>query len=36
MEKREFSYTVGENINWHNHYGENLEVTLKTKNRATI
>ena len=22
MEKRELSYTVGGNVNWYNHYGE--------------
>ena len=25
MEKREFSYTVGGNVNWCNHYGEQYE-----------
>ena len=36
MEKREFSYTVGGNVNWYSHYGEQYGGSLKTKNRATI
>ena len=30
------SYTVGGNINWYNHYGEEYGGSLKDKNRATI
>ena len=29
MEKREPSCTVGGNINWYNHYGEQYEGTLE-------
>ena len=29
MEKREPSYTVGGNVNWYNHYGEQCEGSLK-------
>ena len=29
VEKRELSYTVGENINWYSHYGEQYEGSLK-------
>ena len=36
VEKREPSYTVGGNVNWYNHYGEQYGGSLKTKNRATI
>ena len=36
MEKRGPSYTVGGNVNWCSHYGQQYEGSLKTKNRATI
>ena len=36
MERRESSCTIGRNVNWHNHYGEQHGDALKTKNRATI
>ena len=36
VEEREPSYTVGGNVNWFNHYGEQYGGSLKTKNRATI
>ena len=36
LERREPSYTVGGNVNWYGHYGEQYEGFLKTKNRATI
>ena len=29
MEKREPSYTIGGNVNWYNHYGEQYGVSLK-------
>ena len=29
MEKREFSYTIGGNVNWRNHYGEQYGGSLK-------
>ena len=29
MEKRESSYTIGENINWYSHYGEQYEDSFK-------
>jgi len=29
VEKREFSYTVGGNINWCSHYGEQCGVFLR-------
>ena len=29
MEKREPSYTVGGNVNWYNHYGEQYGGSLK-------
>ena len=32
VEKREPSYTVGRNVNWYNHYGEQYEVPQKTEN----
>ena len=44
LERTETFYTVGGNINWHNHYGEQYgsslkkkkqKKTKKTKNRAT-
>ena len=36
VEKRDSSYTFGENINWCSHYGEQYGVSLKTKNRVAI
>ena len=36
VEKTEPSFTVGENVNWYSHYGEQYGGSLKTKNRATI
>ena len=33
MEKKEPSYTVGGNVNWYSHYGEQYGGSLKTKNR---
>ena len=36
MEKREPSYTVGGNVNWHNHYGKHsLKVSKKIKTELT-
>ena len=32
VEKRDFSYTVGGNVNWCSHYGEQYEGSLKNKN----
>ena len=32
MEKREPSYTVGGNVNWYSHDGEQYGDSLKTKN----
>ena len=29
VEKREPSYTVGQNVNWYRHYGEQYEGSLK-------
>ena len=31
VEKKEPSYPVGGNVNWHSHYGENMEVPPKKK-----
>ena len=36
VERREPSYTIGGNVNWYNHYGEQCESSLKPENRATI
>ena len=36
MEKGEPFYTVGGNVNWHSHYGEEYGGSLKSRNRATI
>ena len=36
MEKSEPSCTVGGNVNWYSHYGEQYGGSLKTKNRTTI
>ena len=30
VEKLEFSYTSGENVRWHNHYGKQFESFLKS------
>ena len=35
MEKREPSYTVGGNVNWYSHYGEQYGISLKTKHKTT-
>ena len=36
VEKREPSYTVGGNVSWYSHCGEQYGGSLKTKNRATV
>ena len=36
VEKREPSCTVGGNVNWYSHYGEQYGGSLKPKNRTTI
>ena len=36
VERREPSYTVGGNVNWYSHYGEQYGGSLKTKNRVII
>ena len=36
MEKRGPLYTVGGNVNWYSHHGEQYGGSLKTKDRATI
>ena len=36
VEKREPSCTIGGNVNWYSHYGEQYGGSLKTKNRITI
>jgi hypothetical protein len=36
VEKKEFSYTVGGNFNWYNHYGNQYGGSLKIKNRTAI
>ena len=36
MEKREHFYSVGWNVNWYSHCGEQYGCSLKTKNRITI
>ena len=36
VEKREPSYTVGGNVNWYSHYGEQYGISLKTKARTTL
>ena len=36
VQKREPSHTVGGNVNWYNHYGEQYERSLKTKHRPTV
>ena len=36
VKKREPSYTVGGDVNWHSQYGEQYGCSLKTKNRSTM
>ena len=36
VEKREPSYTVGGNVSWHSHCGEQYRDSLKTKNRNSM
>ena len=36
VEKRESSLTVGGNVNWYSHNGEQYGGSLKIKNRATM
>ena len=36
VEKREPSYTIGGNVNWYNHYGEQYGGFFKTKYRTII
>ena len=36
VEKRDPSYTVGGNVNWHSHYREQYGGSLKPKTRTTI
>ena len=36
MERRETAYTVGGNVNWYSHYGEQYGFLKKTENRANI
>ena len=36
VERRETSYTVGRNVNWHSHCGERCGGSLKANNRDTI
>ena len=36
MEKIESFYTVGGNVNWYSHYGDQYGVPLKTKNKTTL
>ena len=36
VERMELSYTVGSNVNWYSHYGEQYGDSLKTKNRPTL
>ena len=36
LEKREPSYTVGGNVSWYSHYGEQYGGYLKSKSRNTI
>ena len=31
MKKREWSYTISENLNWHNHYGKQYAGSIKKK-----
>ena len=34
--KKEPSHTVGGNVSWYSHYGEQYGASLKIKNRTTI
>ena len=36
MEKKEPSYTVGVNVNWYSHYGEQYGGSLKKLKRVTV
>ena len=36
VEKRKPSYTLGRNVNWCRHCGNNMELPQKTKNRITM
>ena len=36
MKKREPSYTVGGNVNWYSHCGEQLGNSLKKKNKPEL
>ena len=36
VEKRELSYTIGENVNWYNHYGEQCGGSIKKKQTLKI
>ena len=36
LEKRKSSCTIGGNINWYSHYGEEYENSLKTRNKTAI
>ena len=36
VEKREPSYTAGENVNWSGRYGKQYGGSSKTKNRVAI
>ena len=36
VEKKDYSYMVGENVNWCSYYGEQYGDSVKTKNRDTI
>ena len=36
VEKRELSYTVGGNVNWYSHYGEQYGGSSKVKHTFTI
>ena len=34
--KKESSYTVGKNVNWYSHYGEQYGGSLKKENRTSM
>ena len=36
MKKRELSYTIDENVNWHNHYVEQYGGSIKKTNKLKI
>ena len=36
VERREPSYAIDGNVNWHSCCGNSMEVSQKTKNRTTI